>query len=59
MKILQRLIHLLFSHKTKKQGQSNSKGPDHCSTGKDTQKTKRSRLADDDSPPGYKIRWHH
>jgi len=59
MKLIRRLIHLLFSHKTKKQRQSNSKDPDHCATGKETQKPKPTPLADDDSPPGYKIRWYH
>ena len=59
MKLIRRLIRLLFHHKTKKTERSNSKNPGRCIAGKDTRKPERTPLADDDSPPGYKIRWYH
>jgi len=59
MKFIHQLVHLLFGHKSKKQGSGNPAGPDHGSARKDTQKPKPTPISDDDSPPGYKIRWHH
>ena len=58
MKTIQRLFRWLFRSETKNQKQSveeNTAGQ----PAKDPQKPAPAPFTDDDSPPGYKIRWYH
>lgn len=56
MKTIQRLVRWLFRSEIKNQKprvEENTVGP----TAEDPQKP--TSFTDDDSPPGYKVRWHH
>jgi len=61
MKLIQQLVRLWFGSRTKTKTQEKHipEEPDHPSAGKGVRKSRRTPLADDDSPPGYKIRWYH
>jgi hypothetical protein len=60
MKIIHRLIRLLPGGPTKiKPLEQPVPGNAEKPSAEPEQKPARSPFAEDDSPPGYKVRWHH